>query len=104
MKQKAINIGCIVILVSVVAGCVAVITYMLIRWTRDIWQFFVEPGLSLRLTEMTRGFLETSVSLGLCCVGVIILIIIIGNIPYKWWHGGMESSGDEDDDPYYRYM
>ncbi|HET9913867.1 MAG TPA: hypothetical protein VFQ13_18375 [Anaerolineales bacterium] len=96
MKQKALNIGCSTVLVGILAGCVTFIVYMLTRWAKGIWQFISEPGLSRELMA-TVGYL------GLCFVGIVILIIIVGNIPHKWWHGGLESSSD-DDDPYYRYM
>jgi hypothetical protein len=103
MKTRAKTVFTIFVLAGVLIGLITLIVYLLTWLFKDIWQFFTEPGLSNRLTEMFRGFLETIGALGLCCIGIVILIIIVGNIPYKWWHGGLEPSGD-DDDPYYRYM
>jgi hypothetical protein len=56
------------------------------------------------LSEYVHRQYATLLRLGLCCFGIVIAIIIVGKIPYKWWHGGVEAPADDDDDPYYRTM
>jgi hypothetical protein len=81
-----------------------VLVYLLrFLWNNTV-QFIREPGLPDRVTDLLRELLESIGYLGLCCSGIVIAIIIVGKIPYKWWHGGVEAPVDDDDDPYYRYM
>jgi len=98
MRQKVINLGCIVILVIILAACITFIVYMLIRWTKAIWIFFNEPDLSIRLGDMFKSLLENLGYLGVS-VGIIILLFLaigfmLNKIPLSW--RGLRESNDDD--------
>jgi hypothetical protein len=98
MKQKVSNLGCIVILIGILAGCITFIVYMVIRWAKEIWIFLNEPDLSIRLTEMFKSFLQNVGYLGVCVGGIILVVFasgfILTKIPPSWM--GLRESNDDD--------